>query len=270
MSRQPASQRVGFRDHGGSLCRDEFASTRISNYRNQMDELVPHVTVIEMSGQQATASLVRAAFEDALANRGHMDERAYQVDGISGRKHRLFLNNLIAAMRQPRYLEIGIFRGATFCAAVSNNKVHATGVDNWAEFGGKANEFYVNLAALKGPEASVSIIEQDFRAVNYAALGPFNVGFFDGPHTERDQYDGARIIIEAMEANGIMMVDDWNWQQVRSGTMHAIRDTGVHIGFAIEVRTSFDNTVPAHAYGKSDWNNGLFVAAVSRRSGAWH
>ena len=33
------------------------------------------------------------------------------------------------------------------------------------------------------------MIEQDFRAVNYAAPGSFNVGFYDGPHTERDQDD---------------------------------------------------------------------------------
>jgi hypothetical protein len=233
-------------------------------FNRSMDKLSPHVTVIETTGRSRLPIDVRAAFEDALADRGHMDQRAYDVDGFSGRRHRLFLNNLIAAIEQPRYLEIGIFRGATFCAAVSNNKVRATGVDNWTEFGGKASEFYVNLAALKGPEASVSIIEQDFRTVNYAALGPFNVGFYDGPHTERDQYDGARIIIEAMEANSVILVDDWNWQQVRDGTMSAIHDTGAHIDFAIDVRTSLDNSVPAHAYGGSDWNNGLFAAVISR------
>jgi hypothetical protein len=142
--------------------------------------------------------------------------------------------------------------------------VRATGVDNWTEFGGRASEFYVNLAALKGPDASVNIIEQDFRTVNYAALGPFNVGFYDGPHTEQDQYDGARIVIEAMEANSVLLVDDWNWEQVRIGTMRAIRYTGTNIDFSIDVRTSLDNRVPAHAYGGSDWNNGLFAAVISR------
>jgi hypothetical protein len=230
-----------------------------------MDGLTPHITMIETSDRPPLAQRMRTAFEDALATRGRMDERAYRVEGFSGRKHRLFLNNLIAAVEEPRYLEIGIFRGATFCAAVSNNKMHATGVDNWAEFGGKASEFYLNLAAFKTPEASVSIIEQDFRTVNYAALGPFNIGFYDGPHTERDQYDGARIIIAAMQPISIMMVDDWNWDQVRRGTMNAIRDSGAHVDFAIEVRTSFDNTVPAHAYRESDWNNGLFAAVISRR-----
>lgn len=230
-----------------------------------MSSAAPHVTVIEVTGPPALPLIVRAAFQDALANRGHMDQRAYLVEGFSGRKHRLFLNNLIAGMEHPRYLEIGVFRGATFCAAISNNKVRATGVDNWTEFGGKATEFYINLAALKGPEATVNIIEQDFRGVNYAMLGPFNVGFYDGPHTERDQYDGARIVIEAMEPSGVLLVDDWNWEQVRAGTMNAIRDTGAHIDFAIDLRTSLDNTVPAHAYGGSDWNNGLFAAVVSHR-----
>ena len=127
-----------------------------------MDEFAPHVTVIEVNGQRPLPMIMRTAFEDALANRGHIDARAYQVDGFCGRKHRLFLNNLVAAVEQPRYLEIGIFRGATFCAAISNNKVRATGVDNWTEFGGKANEFYLNLATLKGRRHRSALLNKTF------------------------------------------------------------------------------------------------------------
>jgi predicted O-methyltransferase YrrM len=232
-----------------------------------MEQPVPHITTIATSVASSLPEIVRAAFENALAGHGKMDERVYAVDGFCGRKQRLFLNNLIATMPDPRYLEIGIFRGATLCAAISNNKVHATGVDNWSEYGGKATEFYINLAAFKGPDAKVTVIEQDFRTVNYAALGSFNVGFYDGPHQAKDQYDGARLIVEALEPQAVLLIDDWNWPDVRTGTMNALHDTGAHIDFAVDLRTTLDGSFPTWSGIVSDWHNGMFVAALSRRGG---
>lgn len=229
-----------------------------------MDQSFAHVTVVETTSRPPLPLIVRTAFEEALAGRGPMDERVYDVDGFCGRKHRLFLNNLVSAIERPRYLEIGIFRGATLCAAISGNKTHATGIDNWSEYGGKANEFYINLAALKGADAAVAIIEQDFRTVNYAAFEPFNIGFYDGPHSEADQYDGARLLIDALEPQAVIIIDDWNWQHVRRGTTNAIRDTGRQIDFAIELRTSFDDRCPEPCGMRSDWHNGIFAAVISR------
>jgi hypothetical protein len=231
-----------------------------------MNQPLIQVAVVEVTSQPPLSRILRTAFEDAFAGRGPMDERVYAVDGICGRKHRLFLNNLVRAVERPRYLEIGLFRGATFCAAISGNQVFATGVDNWSEFGGKANEFYLNLAAIKGSGAAVTIIEQDFRTVNYAAFERFNIGFYDGSHEELDQYDGARILINAMEPQAVMMSDDWNWPHVRHATMSAIRDMGRQIDLAIEVRTAVgeaEGGLPQIRGGASDWHNGMFAAVVS-------
>lgn len=68
-----------------------------------------------------------------------------------------FFDNLVRAIENPRNLEIGIFRGATLCAVISNNKV--TGIDNWSEYGGQPNEFCANLLAIRGPESTVSVLE---------------------------------------------------------------------------------------------------------------
>jgi hypothetical protein len=231
-----------------------------------MDQSSPHVTVVELTSQPALSRIVRTAFEDALAGRGTMDERVYAVGGFCGRKHRLFLNNLVRAVERPRYLEIGIFQGATFCAAISGNQVYAAAIDNWSEYGGRANDFYTNLAAFKGTDAAVAILEQDFRTVNYAAFERFNIGFYDASHAELDQYDGARILLDAMAPQAVMMIDDWNWPRVRRGTLNAVRDAGRQIDFAIELRTSFDDDeggLPPHNTGASDWHNGMFVAVVS-------
>jgi len=234
-----------------------------------MDQAVaptPHITQVETSSRLPLAQAVRGAFEDALVGRGEMDERVYGVEGFCGRKHRLFFNNLIRAVENPRYLEVGIFKGATLCAALAGNKIRATGVDNWTEYGGKASQFYTNLAAIRGPEASVTIFEQDFRTVPYAHIGKFNIYFYDGPHSPEDQYDGIRVAMPALDDQAILLIDDWNWKHVRDGAFNAVRDAGRQIDFSIELRTSFDNAIPPVAFGQSDWHNGMFAAVISKAS----
>jgi hypothetical protein len=222
--------------------------------------------MIETSEKSSLVDVLRDAFEDALAGRGSMDERIIHLQGFCGRKHRLFFNNLVRAVEDPRYLEIGIFYGATFCAALAGNKVTALGIDNWTEYGGNANGFYANLAAIKGADASVTILEQDFRTVHYDDIGKFNIFFYDGPHSTEDQYDGICMAIPALDDQAILLVDDWNWQRVRDGAMNAVRDAGYRFEFCVEVRTSFDESIPALAYAHSDWHNGMFAAVISKRS----
>jgi len=224
----------------------------------------PLVTQVSTRPQAALAAIVRDAFAEAQAGRGSMDERVYAVHGFCGRVHRLFFNNLVHAIENPRYLEIGIFRGATLCAAISNNKVRAMGIDNWTEYGGKPNEFYANLLTIRGPESTVSVLEQDFRTVDYAHIGKFNMLFYDRPHYERDQYDGVVMALPALDDQAVLLVDDWNWNHVRRATLNALRDTGARLDFMIEVRTSFDDQIPSFAYGDSDWHNGMFAAVLSK------
>jgi predicted O-methyltransferase YrrM len=232
-----------------------------------MDQAVaptPHITLIETSDSPSLAQHVRSAFEDALAGRGSMDERVGKVDGFCGQKHRLFFNNLIRAVENPRYLEVGIFRGATLCAAIAGNKVRATGIDNWSEFGGRANELYANLAAIKPASATVTVLEQDFRTVDFSHIGKFNLYFYDGSHEEADQYDGVRMALPALDDQAVILVDDWNWWQVRSGTRNALRDGGARIDFSIEVMTNLNGSLPDFHGGGSDWHNGMFAAVVTK------
>jgi hypothetical protein len=88
---------------------------------------------------------------------------------------------------------------------------------------------------------------------------------FDGPHNERDQYDGIMLAQPALDRSHILIVDDWNWEQVRDGTLRALVDTNCAIESWIEVRTTFDNSHPKVAFRGSDWHNGYFIAAIEKR-----
>ncbi len=226
----------------------------------------PYALVTVIAGQQVDALTlaVRNAFQDAMALQGALCDAAYRVHGFSGRKFRLLMNNLMFELADPRYLEIGLFHGASFCSAIYQNELRAVGIDNWTEYDGQRSLFDENLASFMSAETDVEILETDFRKVNYRELGPFNVLFYDGSHAEIDQYDGVFLPNEAMDDSYILIVDDWNWDPVRRGTHNALKDAGVAIDYSIEIRTSFDGGLPPIRGATSEWHNGALIAVVSK------
>jgi hypothetical protein len=226
---------------------------------------VAHTTAVSTSRRHRYEQPVVAAFENAMASRGRLREEAFWIDGFSGRKFRLFMNNLIGEMSAPRYLEIGLFHGASFCPAIYGNRVAAVGVDNWTEYGGTPDRFHENLAKFKPATADVEILQKDFRTVDYGAMRDMNVLFYDGSHSQQDQYDGVLIPQPAMADEYVLIVDDWNWEQVRVGTLDALRDAGARVDYQIEVRTSFGREhLPLVHGSQSEWHNGCLIAAVAK------
>jgi hypothetical protein len=225
-----------------------------------------HVTVTGTPDKHMLASKLSAAFNDAMAGIGKLDERAFQVPGMSGKKFRMCLNNLIGSLDDARYLEIGVHIGGTLCSAISQNRVTVTAIDNWSLYGRGGIDCFFNVAKFRGVEAKISVLERDFREIDYATIGKFNVYFFDGPHEEQDQYDGATMPQPAWDPTCILIVDDWNWDKVRNGTLRGLRDSGVTLEYSIALRTSLDGSTPAVQTTFSDWHNGLFLAVVSKRA----
>jgi hypothetical protein len=235
----------------------------------------PWITRSGSVSSSAIAEIANASFEAALHGFGKMKPEIYLVSGFCGRKFRLFLNNLIEKVENPRYLEIGVFGGATLCAAIEGNSVKAVGVDDWS-WGPRDNNqviqgFYKSLALFKPKICSLTIVESDFHSVPYEALGPFNVMFYDGPHSEQDQYDGVRIPFPALDERSVILIDDWNWIKVRDGTMRALNEAGATIEFSVELRTSqMDEGEPSTiipggiAGSASDWHNGCFVGVIKK------
>lgn len=208
---------------------------------------------------------VKHSFADALECKGKLDDTVLGIDGMSGVKYRYFINNLIGSISNPRYLEVGSWSGSTFCAAIFGNKVRAMAIDNWSEFGGPVQTFFANLSRCCSLSTSISLLTEDFRvALRGRVHGPFNVYLFDGPHEYRDQYDGLSLALPSLTDEFVFIVDDWNWEAVRNGTLDAIRSCGLQVRTMIEVRTTDDNSHPTVAGRHSDWHNGYFISVLSK------
>jgi hypothetical protein len=207
---------------------------------------------------------VKAALAMALEHQGKLNESALAMQGLSGKKYRYFINNLIEKLQSPRYLEVGTWAGSTFCAAIQGNNVTATAIDNWSQFGGPVNAFYHNVSQHCSLQTRLTIINQDFRRIDYRSIGKFNVYLFDGPHEYQDQYDGLAYALDALDTQFVYIVDDWNWDEVRAGTLNAIIDLGLTVMHATEIRSTTNNCTPEVRDHHSDWHNGYYIAVLRK------
>jgi Methyltransferase domain len=214
----------------------------------------------------AIGIILQKSFEDANRNISKLSKDIRDIDGMSGQKYRSLINNLVSLLPDARYLEIGSWAGSTAAAAAYGNRVEALCIDNWSQFGGPKDAFLSNTALATTSDATIRLLESDFRNVDYSAIGKFNIYLFDGPHSERDQYDGVAIAQPALTDTYVLIVDDWNWGQVRQGTLRALIDIGATIQCHVEVRSDDKNGRLAKQHKDSDWHIGYFIGVIRKRS----
>ncbi len=249
--------------HGLSLMPTSLDASR-PDQPPPVASLQPHITTIDEVSHDPATCAVRQAMQLAMAGEGKLSRDILAMQGMSGRKYRLFINNLLEALPSPRYLEIGVWAGSTLCSAIWQNRLHATAIDNWSEFGGPKAQFEANLARFRTPGAEVRFLESDFRSVNFAELGRHSVFLFDGPHDPKDQFDGIATAMPALDDRFILIVDDWNWPGPRLGTMRALRELRLRPRYALEIRTTLDDTPGLAVGANSDWHNGYFIAVLEK------
>jgi len=239
---------------------------------NQIPEIIKQThaieeTSVEFSGdwQSSYAIAMKNSWHNAMALQHKLPDRIKTMTGMSGKKYRYFINNLVDTLPDARYLEIGSHSGSTACAAMWLNKCQVTCIDNWSEFGGPRDLFFHNINQCLTPDIDFSIKEQDFRQVDYTDIGKYNIYMFDGPHQTQDQYDGLALVEPALDSEFILIVDDWNWLQVQNGTKQALNRCGYQVVCCIAICTHQKNQHPVIANQFSDWHNGYFIALVKRQ-----
>jgi hypothetical protein len=228
-------------------------------------EPLPSIRLFGDFSSSPMAALTKIAFERALTQDSDLPQTIRDIDGMSGQNYRSFINNFVRSYADARYLEVGSWAGSTATAALYQNKAKALCIDNWSQFGGPKSQFFANIGMVLSADIDFHFLEQDFRTVDYGSIGTFNIYMFDGPHEELDQYDGIVIAQQALASTHMLIVDDWNWAQVRLGTFQALKDTNCKIECSIEVRTTINDEHAPVSGKNSEWHNGYFIAIVCRR-----
>jgi len=227
------------------------------NHISAMDE-----TVIKINGNRNDSffSLIQNAFEKSLASESDLCNDILSMRGLSGRKFRILINELIKNFDKPRYLEIGSWLGSSACSASYNNKLEITCIDNWSEnfrlYLNSREIFFKNVKKFISKKNKITIIEKDFKCVDYCSLGNFNIYFYDGAHHYQDHFDAINKVLPALSDKFILIIDDWNWKQVREGTVDSIKNEKLEILSSLEIKTTNDNSSSLITGECSDWHQG--------------
>lgn len=178
-----------------------------------------------------TTEKIKEAVENALKGQSKLaNEATFEIGGFTSPAIRHLMNNLGAIATS--YFEIGTHMGSLTLATLYNNQhLSSTICDNWTEFenGGKSKEeFYKNVERYhqSGNISLPTVLEQDcFEIPDWVKKAmKVDLYLYDGGHGYEEQYKGVKDFVDAMQDECILVVDDYNWEQVISGTLNAIGD----------------------------------------------
>ena len=197
----------------------------------------------------------------------------FSMEGMTGLRTKHFYNNMLR-LENANLLEIGCYKGSSTCSFMHGNSASITCIDNWNDFilnelhnhvpkDGPIQEFINNTAIYKGKKR-FTFYNEDCFTIDTSKLDKFNIYLYDGDHSYESQYKALTYYIDRMEDVFIFIVDDWNDERVRRGTMDAIRDLGLNNVWHHEIRLTQNNehTPPEEAY--RSWWNGCYLCILKK------
>ena len=249
------------------LIKKDKNANQIVNFSSLVDE-----TSIIFSGKEDDDFMIKIkdSLMDSLSLKRKITEDILKMDGLSGRKYRSLINSLINKVKNPSYLEIGSWLGSTSCSAAFKNNLTITCIDNWSqvffekEFPDPEKVFKENIKKCLSKDSKYNFINNDFRKIDFSSIGEHNIYLFDGPHHYEDHFDGIVLAQPALTEKFILIIDDWNWDQVRKGTISALKHLKMDIISKLEIRTTQDGSNALMMGQNSDWHQGYCFFVIQK------
>ena len=205
---------------------------------------------------------VEQALEAANTGTTKLTDAEFALEGMSSKRNRILLNELVKS--GDKYLEIGVFKGSTFVAALyKNNPAYAVAIDNFSQFDpqGVNSNTFKRVTTERGI-TDITLLNADCfnlpeNLQEYVLNRKFNVYFYDGGHTEQDQYRALFYYYMTLANEFIFIVDDWNYEPARSGTYKALGDLGIKVHKEWDLRSERNGDV-------ATWWNGIYIAVCEK------
>jgi hypothetical protein len=205
---------------------------------------------------------VDGAVAKALAGESLMHADVLALHGFATPTQRRLVNNLTRMPGGCAYLEVGLYAGATFCAALSNNPdLLATGIENHSQDfsrSGIPEELAANFKRFQPDAFDANIIYADAFATLLPTEFPFDAYYFDGEHSEESQAKALPAFVDAMAPTFLYMVDDADWTPVNVGTCRGFDTLGDRV--RIDRRWHLTDGRP----DGPTWHNGVAIFACSK------
>lgn len=211
--------------------------------------------------------LIKAAIEKADNLQSKMDETAWSVPALSSLRIRHLMNNLGAI--STRYLECGVHKGGLFCSTIRNNPniVLAYSIDSFASDGetgeNVAEQFSANSLKCKSPETRlVGAICDSFEGRPTESKG-IDLYLYDADHSYEAEKQAITHFLPAMADVFIMCKDDWQYGDVKRGTMDGLAESGLEILFQQELLNTEPYTEDEHR--NEEWWRGYAIFLLKKK-----
>lgn len=204
---------------------------------------------------------VENAFAKAERLQSKISQDIIDIEGMTGLMTRHLYNNLLN-MEDARYLEIGIWKGSSSCAAMYGNNAKVELIEDFSGFGSPRDECLDNLG--KYGNDNWILHEECCFKIDINKLGKFNIYLFDADHSENSTKLGISYYLPVLDDTFILIMDDWNMKDVRSGTRNGIIENNLKILWSKEIRLTHDNSHTPDDIAKATWHNGIAVYILKK------
>ena len=210
---------------------------------------------------------------DAFENSGKYlsNHTSEPVPGLTSSRVRHFLNN-ICSQEGAVYLEIGVFAGSTFCAAIENNDmVAAYANDTWQEpelqperedlnidVVGDMDTFISNVEKVsENLDFDISVLKGECEGLNKDNFQhKVNIIFYDGDNDPTVMWRFFNTIDAYTDDVFTMIIDDANSELNVKTTKEFVNQTGWNVLYERELLNNQED--------ENMWWNGLYVLVLSK------
>ena len=210
---------------------------------------------------------------DAFENSGKYlsNHTSEPVPGLTSPRVRHFLNN-ICSQEGAVYLEIGVFAGSTFCAAIENNDmVAAYANDTWQEpelqperedlnidVVGDMDTFISNVEKVsENLDFDISILKAECEGLNRDNFQhTVNIIFYDGDNDPTVMWRFFNTIDAYTDDVFTLIIDDANSELNVKTTKEFVNQTGWNVLYERELLNNQED--------ENMWWNGLYVLVLSK------
>lgn len=188
------------------------------------------------------------------------------IPGLTSPRVQTLINSLAGGVKT--YLEVGAAMGATFCAALKDNQIHAIAIDKWQEDiqparhdlerlpNNSAQAFLSNVEKYQG-NSRVDILNTDIFTADVSVFSEnVELFFYDGPHDELSTKQAVEHYWPVLAKECIIIFDDANWMQVVEGARQGLNSVGAKV--------VFEKMILNDQESYKDWWNGLYIVVARK------
>jgi hypothetical protein len=189
------------------------------------------------------------------------------VPGLTSSRVQTVLNNIAKGV--DSYMEVGVAQGATFCAAINNNKLNAVAIDNWKNSiqpeqpnrpempENLKDTFIANATKFKGNN-NIDVIDKDiFYVDTLPYTNKIKMWFYDGPHDAESTAKAVQHYANVFTDEAVLIFDDANWEGVVAGARQGINSIGAEVGY--------EKLLLCDVEDSNSWWNGMYIVVINKQ-----